>query len=256
MKKATEKEAPIIEAEITESAPKIQYRPQYSEILADPYLDMDRRDDAMIIAEAIGQFSDEYIYQYEIDGKPVRGLSFSGVKEARRLYKMIAVSIVSIDEKPMYYECKARSLDRITGSATEVIYRQAKGIKRRDGSHWENPHAFMICQSKAKRNAIAELLPQALIRGWMNDYEATKTFDGKRAEAFHEKPTPPKLADFNVEDAIEQISSCVAADIKTLTAVYTECWKACPKADRPQIEEAYRQAKVALMPEREPGIDE
>jgi len=165
-------------------------------------------------------------------------------------------SPMSIDEKPMYYECKARSLDRITGSATEVIYRQAKVIKRRDGSHWENPHAFMICQSKAKRNAIAELLPQALIRGWMNDYEATKTFDGKRAEAFHEKPTPPKLADFNVEDAIEQISSCVAADIKTLTAVYTECWKACPKADRPQIEEAYRLAKVALMPEREPGIDE
>jgi len=167
---------------------------------------MEARDEEQMLKEVMGVFSKEYVYDIPFLGgntnkcstpgcpkagkqnhTHVRGLSWSGIKEARRIFKAIDTREVS---KPIivehdnlqYYECKVTAVDLRTGNVTTTYKRHPLQKKRKDGSLMEDPYAFEVVQSKAKRNAISELLPQPLVRGWIGDWVAgKKDFDPKRA---------------------------------------------------------------------------
>ncbi len=168
---------------------------------------MEARDEDQMLQEVMGVFSKEYVYDIPFKGGSistcstpgcqlakrkenhthVRGLSWSGIKEARRIFKAIDTREVS---KPIivehdgkqYYECKVTAVDLRTGNVTTTYKRHPLMKKRKDGSLMEDPYAFEVVQSKAKRNAISELLPQPLVRGWIGDWVAgKKDFDPKRA---------------------------------------------------------------------------
>ncbi len=167
---------------------------------------MESRDEDQMMKEVMGVFSKEYVYDIPFKGgnsskcstpgcgfanktnhTHVRGLSWSGVKEARRIFKAIDTREVS---KPViinhdgkqFYECKVTAVDLRTGNVTTTYKRHPLMKARRDGSLMEDPYAFEVVQSKAKRNAISELLPQPLVRGWIGDWvKGKKDFDPQRA---------------------------------------------------------------------------
>jgi len=181
---------------------------------------MEARDEVQMMQEVMGVYSKEYIYDIPFKGGTVskcdtpncrlmkagtahthvRGLSWSGIKEARRIFKGIDTREVSkpviVDQDgKMYYESSATAVDLRTGNCTTVHKRQPLKKKKRSGEYIEDEFAYEIVQSKAKRNAIAELLPQPLVRGWIQDWiKGTKNFDPKRVVDLQ------KGEDYSVED--------------------------------------------------------
>lgn len=166
---------------------------------------MEARDEDQMLEEILGVFSKDYVYDIPFKGGKiskcstpgcymankqnhthVRGLSWSGIKEARRIFKAIDTREVSkpiiIDHAgKQYYECKVTAVDLRTGNVTTTYKRHPLQKQRKDGSLMEDPYAFEVVQSKAKRNAISELLPQPLVRGWIGDWVAgKKDFDPNR----------------------------------------------------------------------------
>jgi len=172
---------------------------------------MEARDEEQMLKEVMGVFSSEYVYDIPFKGgntskcstpgcymankvnhTHVRGLSWSGIKEARRIFKAIDTREVSkpviIDhDGQQFYECKVTAVDLRTGNVTTTFKRHPLMKKKKDGSLMEDPYAFEVVQSKAKRNAISELLPQPLVRGWIGDWvNGKKDFDPKRAMEMEE----------------------------------------------------------------------
>lgn len=160
---------------------------------AEVFMLMNSRDENQIMRELMGHFSEEYVYDIPFrnsDGTTThaRGLSWSGIKEARRLYGGIDVDIIEgptlhgdPSDESSFYTCKARAKDLKTGNATTAAYRQKLWGKRKGGGVYQIEFAFEFAQSKAKRNAIAELLPQPLVKAWINDYvEGKPSFDPHR----------------------------------------------------------------------------
>lgn len=167
---------------------------------------MEARDEDQMLEEVMGVFSKEYVYDIAFKGGSisqcstpgchlaeqktphthVRGLSWSGIKEARRIFKAIDTREVSkpiiIDHAgKQYYECKVTAVDLRTGNVTTTYKRHPLNKVRKDGSLMEDPYAFEVVQSKAKRNAISELLPQPLVRGWIGDWvKGKKDFNPSR----------------------------------------------------------------------------
>jgi len=167
---------------------------------------METRDEQQMLQEIMGVYAKEYVYDIPFKGGTVskcdtpncplmkagtahthvRGLSWSGIKEARRIFKGIDTREVSkpavVDQDgKKFYESSATAVDLRTGNCTTVFKRQPFLKKKRTGEYIEDEFAYEIVQSKAKRNAIAELLPQPLVRGWIQDWiKGKKDFDPKR----------------------------------------------------------------------------
>lgn len=209
---------------------------------------MEARDEQQMMQEVMGVYAKEYVYDIPFkggevskcdtpkcplakQGKPhthVRGLSWSGIKEARRIFKGIDTREVSkpviVDQDgKMYYESSATAVDLRTGNCTTVHKRQPLEKKKRSGEYIEDEFAYEIVQSKAKRNAIAELLPQPLVRGWIEDWiKGTKDFDPKRVVDLQ------KGEGFTVEDEEtkkekpEKLSGEKLASGPQLTKIYAD----------------------------------
>lgn len=168
---------------------------------------MESRDEGQMMQAVLGVYSKEYVYDIPFKGEGgreqcdtpncslatrkikhthVRGLSWSGIKEARRIFQGIDTQQVSkpqvVDQDGLkLWECSATAIDLRTGNSTTVHKRQSF-LKKTKGGLIEDPFAYEIVQSKAKRNAIAELLPQPLVRAWIKDWTAgKKDFDIKHA---------------------------------------------------------------------------
>lgn len=168
---------------------------------------MEARDEVQMMQEVMGVYSKEYVYDipFKNDNAPVacdtpncplakrkkghthvRGLSWSGIKEARRLFKAIQCQVseptlVEHDGK-QYYQCAAETVDLRTGNASKAFKRQALKKEKKSGAIIDDPFAYEIVQSKAKRNSIAEILPQPLVKAWIQDWlKGKKDFDPNKA---------------------------------------------------------------------------
>jgi len=180
---------------------------------------MEARDEQQMMQAIMGVYAKEYVYDIPFRGgnvakcntpncslmkadKPhthVRGLSWSGIKEARRIFKGIDTREVSKpviveEDGKKFYESSATAVDLRTGNCTTVFKRQPLLKKKRTGEYITDEFAYEIVQSKAKRNAIAELLPQPLVRAWIDDWiKGTKDFDPQTVIDL-------KVGEYDVED--------------------------------------------------------
>ena len=208
---------------------------------------METRDEQQMLQEIMGVYAKEYVYDIPFrggdvakcdtpkcplakQGKPhthVRGLSWSGIKEARRIFKGIDTREVSkpviVDQDgKKFYESSATAVDLRTGNCTTVFKRQPFMKKKRTGEYIPDEFAYEIVQSKAKRNAIAELLPQPLVRGWIQDWiKGTKDFDPKRVVDLQ------KGEDFSVENeeakgGEQKLTGAKLASGPQLTKIYAD----------------------------------
>lgn len=180
---------------------------------------MEARDEQQMMQEIMGVYAKEYVYDIPFKGGKVskcdtpdcplakrgephthvRGLSWSGVKEARRIFKGIDTRelsrpVVVEQDGKKFYECSATAVDLRTGNCTTAFKRQPFLKKKKSGEYIEDEFAYEIVQSKAKRNSIAEILPQPLVRAWIQDWvKGKKDFNPKTVVDL-------KVGEYTVED--------------------------------------------------------
>lgn len=142
----------------------------------DVYLDFERRDeDAIIRQEMTGLAPGDFVYDLEIwvksRGRSVKrkvyGISWEGTRELKRWYRYIDLKIDTEEVERqglLGVLATATAIDRYTGNTTQAIKFVPYMGTRNDGSQYENPFALEHAQSKAKRNACQEILPQWLQR--------------------------------------------------------------------------------------------
>lgn len=129
---------------------------------------MDKRDDELIVSFLEGQYSDEYVYEYE-DKKHniIRGLSIIGINEACREYEGIQCPIekLRVVDTETNVTMTIEAVDVKTKSSALGACVQDK---KPYGYSFPDPFYYQKCLSKAQRNAKRQVLPQELIKKWID----------------------------------------------------------------------------------------
>lgn len=158
---------------------------------------MERRDESMIEQEILnGSGSAKFVYQFELAGTKVAGISVIGARQLAYAYGGIQHRMIAAIEKrgalftyttyphegaAMDVKCSyVRELadeddfygviieitDIKTGNRIQVEKREFREELRRDGSMFARPHFQVIAQSKAFRNGVLSLIPQDVQLEW------------------------------------------------------------------------------------------
>lgn len=158
---------------------------------------MDERDNQLIADEILhGAGSDSFVYQFDVSGKQVSGISVVGARHLANHYRGLkhrlvasmqktgelfqftsypqenmpmSVSCAVVNElaqEPDYYAAVVEITDVKTGNSIQIERREARFESRRDGSQYERPNFATIAQSKAYRNGILVLIPQDVQIRW------------------------------------------------------------------------------------------
>jgi hypothetical protein len=158
---------------------------------------MEERDNALV-ADAVlhGAGSDTFVYNFEIQGKPVTGISVIGARHLASHYRGLKHRLVASMQKtgelfvfqsfpaenlpmavsasvvmelagePDFYSVIVEMTDIKTGNSLQIEQREARFEYRRDGTPFERPKYQAIAQSKAYRNAVLDLIPQDIAIRW------------------------------------------------------------------------------------------
>lgn len=158
---------------------------------SDAWHAMQTRDDQLIKDSILhGHAGKEYVYEFSISGQKVTGVSVVGARELASHYGGIKHRIVaSVDKtgslfvfksfEPLavqaniipqladeedFYEVVIEISDLKTGNSIQVRKKETKVEKRKNGSSYERPHFDVIAESKAYRNGVLSIIPQAVIK--------------------------------------------------------------------------------------------
>jgi hypothetical protein len=156
----------------------------------DAWFVMERRDDALIADEILhGPGSSTFVYNFDIKGTPVVGISVIGARHLANHYKglkhrlvaaqqktgalfvftsypaenmpmSVSASVVrELEEEDDFYASVVEVTDIKTGNSIQIERREPRYEERRNGGWFERPHYATIAQSKAYRNAVLALIP-------------------------------------------------------------------------------------------------
>jgi hypothetical protein len=178
---------------------------------------MNERDNALVADEVLhGAGSSTFVYQFEVSGKPVTGISVIGARHLANHYKGLHHRIVASMEKigplfsfvaypgehPMsvscsvvaelaeeadFYAAVVEMTDLKTGNRIQTERREARVEYRRDGTPYERPNYATIAQSKAYRNAVLALIPQDIVIRWREQMLQLKKTETITASVIDEK---------------------------------------------------------------------
>jgi hypothetical protein len=143
---------------------------------AEVYQMMDKRDEEQIVASLQGKYLDEFVYSFQQGGKMIEGLSWLGIQEAARAYGGIQCSIdkMKIEDKKDDIVVYVEAFDNQTQSSSIGVGVQAKMMLTYKGII-EDPFAIQKAVSKAQRNAKKQLLPQQLLKQWIEKHRKAKS---------------------------------------------------------------------------------
>ena len=153
----------------------------------DVYQLMDQRDEAQIVATLEGMYLDEFVYEMDSGGRPIVGLSWIGIQEASRAYGGIQCRILEEQETETHVVVTVEAKDIKTGSVRVGRSRQALMRRLPSGQLQIDSFADVKAVSKAQRNAIRQLLPQALLKQWIDRYRSREEGDGQAKDGQPEK---------------------------------------------------------------------
>jgi hypothetical protein len=156
---------------------------------------MEERDEALI-ADAImhGSMTGKFVYDFEIGGTQVCGVSVIGARHLAHFYgglkhrlitstlkrgaqfiyttypgeysPRMAVSVESIElmaDDPDFYSVLCEIVDTKKGNTIQRERSEHRYERKRDGSFFERPNFQSMAQAKAYRNGILDLLPQDVV---------------------------------------------------------------------------------------------
>lgn len=137
---------------------------------------MNLKDDAQILAEMEGKYLDEFVYSFDVEGgkRKVTGLSWAGVKEVVRSAGGIEIEDIKITETDKSFRVLAKGRDTIRAISLYGIAEQPKKMKLKSGEFIEDAHALSKCVSRAQRNALRVLIPEATIKMTIEKYLSEK----------------------------------------------------------------------------------
>lgn len=158
---------------------------------------MNERDNSLIADEILhGHGSSAFVYDFEIGGTRVSGVSVIGARHLAAHYRGLkhrlvasmqktgelfvaqsfpgentpmAVSATTVPElgnEPDFYSALVEMQDVKTGNSIQIERREARFEQRRNGVPFERLHYQTIAQSKAYRNAVLSLIPQDIVIRW------------------------------------------------------------------------------------------
>jgi hypothetical protein len=179
---------------------------------------MDARDNELVSNEILhGAGSSTFVYDFEISGKQVSGVSVVGARHLAAHYRglkhrlvasmqksgelfvfqsfpaenmpmAVSASVVTeLASEPDFYSSVVEVTDIKTGNAIQIERREARYEKRRDGSQYERPNYQTIAQSKAYRNAVLALVPQDVIIRWKAEMLKLRKSDTITSSVIDEK---------------------------------------------------------------------
>ena len=153
---------------------------------------MRERDDAQLMKQLTGEASNEWFYSFRIQGSLVEGVSIIGAMEFARLRAEqgfpIRFPIHNIEAREVErngergVECIAIARDHRTGAEGVGLAFYPYALRKRDGSSVEDRFADRKALSVAKRNAILDLVPEAMVRQMLKSWK-TKARNGSAPEA-------------------------------------------------------------------------
>jgi len=137
---------------------------------------MEYRDEEQVVAALGGKYLDEFVYSFQQGGKTVEGLSWVGIQEAARSYGGIQCPVekMKIEDTGKEIIVMLEAIDTQTNSSAIGVSSQQKMMKTSRGV-MEDTFARQKAVAKAQRNAKRQLLPQALLRQWIEKHRAGKS---------------------------------------------------------------------------------
>jgi hypothetical protein len=161
---------------------------------------MDSRDNALVADEILhGPGSSSFVYQFDVRGTAVVGISVVGARHLANHYKGLKHRLVAAQQKTGslfvftsypaenmamsvscsvvpeladeddFYSAVVEMTDVKSGNTIQIERRELRYEERRGGGHFERPHYATIAQSKAYRNAVLALVPQDVVIRWKMD---------------------------------------------------------------------------------------
>lgn len=130
---------------------------------------MERRDEQQIVDTLMGRYIDEFVYEFREGDRKVVGLSWLGIQEASREYGGIKCRLMEKKEADEYIEVVIEATDTRTNASRIGVKRQPKKMSTRKGVI-EDKFAMEKAVAKAQRNAIRPLLPQTLMKMWIEKH--------------------------------------------------------------------------------------
>jgi hypothetical protein len=157
---------------------------------ADAYHAMQERDEQLIHDQIVhGLTSNEFVYDFPMDGSTVTGVSVVGARElafqyggikhriiatlqkngalfTARSFEPLAINCHKVEEladEDDFYEVIIEVTDVKKGNSVQVRKRESLQGTRKNGTKYDRPHYDVIAESKAYRNAVINILPQAVV---------------------------------------------------------------------------------------------
>ena len=135
----------------------------------DEFQIMEAKDEDQILAELQGSFLKKFVYSFKVGGRPVTGISWAGIKEIAYRLKGIDTEIQKFEETETHYIFIVKATNKDVGSRLGVS-NQPKMSKGKP-----DQFALQKALSKAQRNAIRGVIPEATIEMYLTEF----TNDGK-----------------------------------------------------------------------------
>lgn len=137
---------------------------------------VEHRDEEQIIASLEGKYLDEYVYSFQQGGKSIEGLSWLGIQEAARAYGGIQCPIdkMKIERNDKDIIVMIEAIDSQTNSSAIGASAQALFMTTSRGVMADS-FAMQKAISKAQRNAKRQLLPQQLLKQWIEKHRKAKS---------------------------------------------------------------------------------
>ena len=190
----------------------------------DVYVLMEKRDEEQIVAMLEGRFMDEFVYEFCRRHKwPDRqrprectctdltvGISWFGVQEASRAYGGVQVPIDKGKSRDTGDEIEfmIEAIDTQTNSSRVGISSQPKMMKVKDGVIRDGL-ASQKSLSKAQRNGIKQLLPQTMLKEWIQKHR-----NGNNGKV-HVLPATPAPGNFKTQtESAQHPLDAKAAELK------------------------------------------
>jgi hypothetical protein len=147
---------------------------------------MEQKDEQQILAELQGAYLDKFVYSFKQGGQEVVGISWAGIKEIAYRIGEIDTVIEKYEETDEAYIFIVKATHKGVGSRLGVS-QQAKHY----GNGKPDPFALQKALSKAQRNAIRGVIPEATLEQYLTQF---------RKQDKHTDREPPRYEQNQVED--------------------------------------------------------
>ena len=149
---------------------------------SEDFREMDARDEEQILLALKGTFLKEFVYKFPMGGRTVTGISWSGIKEIAYRLEGIDTEIENQSETDEAFTFIVKATNKNINSSRLGVGVQTKLMKR-GGKNVTDPFAIQKALSKAQRNAIRGVIPEATIKTYIEMFSN----EGRTDES-----TPPR----------------------------------------------------------------